>query len=53
MRVAACQRLAPSASDAAVRLEGTLENASSEIVKMMGITAKPMASLTTSELRWS
>ncbi len=42
-RVAVCQRLAPRASEAAVRCWGTLEKASSEIVKMIGMTAKPMA----------
>ena len=41
------------ASEPAVRLEGTLLKASSEMVKMMGITAKPMASPTTRLLRWS
>ena len=52
-RVAVCQRLAPRASEAAVRCWGTLEKASSEIVKMIGITAKPMARPTTTLLRWS
>ena len=52
-RTAVCQRLAPSASEAAVRLAGTLVNASSEIVKMTGMTAKPMARPTTRQLRWS
>ncbi len=52
-RVAVCQRLAPSASDAAVRCCGTLEKASSEIVKMIGMTANPMARPTTTLLRWS
>ena len=42
-RQAVCQRLAPSASEAAVRLRGTLEMASSAIVKMIGITANPSA----------
>ena len=52
-RTAVCQRLAPSASEAAVRLDGTLVNASSEIVKMIGMTAKPIARPTTRQLRWS
>ncbi len=52
-RIAVCQRLAPSASDAADRFDGTLENASSEIVKMIGMTAKPIARPTTRLLRWS
>ena len=42
-RQAVCQRLAPRASEAAVRLRGTLEMASSAMVKMIGITAKPRA----------
>jgi hypothetical protein len=36
-----------------VRLLGTLEKASSAMVKMMGMTAKPMAMPTTRLLRWS
>ena len=53
MRIAVCQRLAPRASEPARRCWGTLASESSAIVKMIGITAKPMASPTTSELRWS
>ncbi len=52
-RVAVCQRLAPRASEAAVRCCGTLEKVSSAIVKMIGMTAKPMARPTTRQLRWS
>jgi hypothetical protein len=52
-RVTVCQRLAPRASEPATRLRGTLEKASSEIAKMIGITAKPMAIPTTTALRWS
>ena len=36
-----------------MRCCGTLEKASSEIVKMIGITAKPIAMPTTMLLRWS
>ena len=53
MRSAVCQRVAPSASEPARRCCGTLASESSAIVKMIGITAKPMATPTTSELRWS
>ena len=35
-----------------MRCDGTLVKASSAIVKMMGITAKPMAMPTTRQLRW-
>ena len=52
-RNAVCQRLAPSASEPAARLLGTALMASSAIVKMMGMTAKPMARPTTRLLRWS
>ena len=52
-RIAVCQRLAPSASEPAVRFDGTLEKASSAIVKMIGMTAKPIARPTTRLLRWS
>ena len=48
-----CQRLAPSASEAAIREGGTLLRASSEMVKMTGMTAKPMMNPTTRELRCS
>ena len=51
--MAVCQRLAPRAREAAVRCWGTLEKASSAMVKMMGMTAKPMARPTTRQLRWS
>jgi hypothetical protein len=45
--------VAPSASDPAVRPRGTLAIASSATVKMIGITAKPIARPTTTELRGS
>src|SRR4030095_12801966 len=53
MRSAVCQRVAPSASDPARRWCGTLASESSAMVKMIGMTANPMATPTTSELRWS
>ena len=53
MRSAVCQRLAPSASDSRARWPGTLASESSAIVKMIGMTAKPIAMPTTRELRWS
>src|SRR5262249_21053437 len=52
-RNAVCHLFAPRARPARTRCRGTLEKASSAIVKMIGITAKPIAMLTTSELRWS
>ena len=52
-RTAVCHGEAPRASDAAFRCSGTLESASSEIVKMIGITAKPIANAMTRELRAS
>ena len=51
MRIAVCQRLAPRASDPARRCCGTLASESSAIVKMIGITANPIATPTTRELR--
>jgi len=48
---AVCHGVAPSASDPIVSERGTLNTASSLIVKMVGITAKPMAMPTTSEFR--
>ena len=53
IRIAVCQRVAPSASEPARRCWGTLASESSAIVKMIGITAKPIAMPTTSEFRWS
>src|SRR4030042_4639521 len=50
---AACQRVAPSASEAEIRDGGTLEKASSARVKMSGVTANPRANPTTTALRWS
>ena len=52
-RQTVCQRLAPRASDAALRLFGTLESESSAMVKITGITANPRARPTTMLLRWS
>ena len=52
-RVTVCQRFAPRASEPATRFGGTFEKASSEMAKMIGITAKPMAMPTTTALRWS
>jgi len=51
MRTAVCQRLAPRARDPARRCWGTLDSESSAIVKMIGITAKPIAIPTTREFR--
>ena len=51
--MAVCQGDAPSASEAAFRCSGTLESASSEIVKMIGMTAKPIAKAMTRLLRAS
>ena len=53
IRIAVCQRLAPSASEPTVSESGTFESASSEMVKIIGITAKPIMKPTTSELRCS
>ena len=52
-RQAVCQGLAPQARLAEERDLGTADRASSLMVKMMGITAKPMAKPTTRLLRWS
>ena len=52
-RMAVCQRLAPQAIEAVRRAVGTFESASSAMVNMIGITAKPIMNPTTSELRWS
>ena len=52
-RVAVCQRDAPSARLAAERCAGTFEKASSAIVKMIGMTAKPIAKPMMIELRGS
>ena len=51
--MAVCQRLAPSASEAERRFDGTLVSESSAIVKMIGITAKPIITPTMNELRCS
>ena len=48
-----CQRLAPRASEPETSEFGTLERASSAIVKTIGMTAKPITKPTTSELRES
>ncbi len=50
---AVCQQLAPRAREAAVKLRGTLEIASSAMVKIIGITAKPRAMAIMMLLRWS
>src|SRR5690606_9495128 len=47
------QWVAPRASEPDTKCRGTLLSDSSEMLKMMGMTAKPMAKATTSELRWS
>ncbi len=52
-RVAVCHGEAPRASEAAFRCCGTLERASSEIVKMIGMTANPIAKAMTREFRAS
>ena len=43
----------PEGQGPRARCWGTLASESSAIVKMIGITANPMATPTTSELRWS
>ena len=48
-----CQRLAPRAAEAAVSDLGTLEMASSAMVKITGMTAKPMIKPSTRQLRCS
>jgi hypothetical protein len=48
-----CQRVAPSARDPAIKCRGTLDSASSEILKIMGTMAKPIANPTTRAFRWS
>ena len=48
-----CQRLAPRAREAALRLDGTLDKESSAMVKIKGITAKPKAKAMTIQLRGS
>ena len=53
IRIAVCQRVAPRASEPARRCSGTFASESSAIVKMIGMTAKPIAMPTTRELRWS
>ncbi len=51
-RSAVCQRLAPKAREPETSVLGTFERASSEIVKMIGITANPIMNPTTSEFLW-
>ena len=53
IRMAVCHRLAPRASDPERKASGTLLRESSAMVKMMGMTAKPMTKPTTNELRCS
>jgi hypothetical protein len=52
-RMAVCQRLAPRAREPDFRSGGTLDRASSVMVKTIGITAKPIMNPTTRELRCS
>ena len=40
---AVCHFVAPNASDPEIKCSGTFDNASSDIVKIIGITAKPIA----------
>ena len=47
IRTAVCQRVAPTASEPARRCPGTFASESSAIVKMIGITANPIAIPTT------
>ena len=51
--IAVCQGVAPKASEPARKWRGTLESASSQMVKISGTTAKPIANPTTKQLRWS
>ena len=53
MRQTVCQRLAPSAKEPARRYLGKFDMASSAIVKMIGIAAKPRPIAMTMALRWS
>ena len=53
MRQTVCQRLAPSAKEPARRYLGKFDMASSAIVKMVGIAAKPRPIAMTMALRWS
>ena len=52
-RTSVCHGVAPSASEPFDRCLGTPKIASSAIEKMIGITAKPIATPTPSALRWS
>jgi len=52
-RHSVCQRLAPSAIEAAVSVYGTLESESSAIERMMGITANPRPNAMITQFRWS
>ncbi|MOA56159.1 hypothetical protein D3C78_1800890 [compost metagenome] len=52
-RITVCHWVAPNASDPWLRVAGTLNNASSAKEKMIGTNAKPIATPTTSALRWS
>ena len=52
-RVMVCQGVAPKAKEPTVKCFGTLKMASSAIEKIVGITAKPIATPTTKALRWS
>ena len=50
---AVCHNVAPSAREPDIKCLGTLDKASSEIVKIMGITANPIAKPTISAFLWS
>lgn len=52
-RIAVCHLVAPRAKEPEIRCFGTFDKESSEIVKIMGITANPIAKPTTSEFLWS
>ena len=48
-----CHRLAPKAKEPEIKELGTLDKASSAMVKTIGMTAKPITKPTTRELRES
>ncbi len=49
--VSVCHGVAPKAKEPESRCLGTLESESSEILKMIGMTANPIAKLMTNALR--
>lgn len=51
--ITVCHWVAPSAKEPWLRVAGTLNSASSASEKMIGTSAKPIATPTTSALRWS